>query len=198
MVRYRFSQESVVIPQAKARKRRQSTENTPEASPSARAPKRTAKTTAPMLPIKDENEPRKSTQDGAGSNLVRADTASAIATLRGLANTSCPVDAVACKNSGTDEKRISAIEHSTNRSSATDSSIARRPPIDNGSSTVERSTPKKAAESRLETFPILMEVLRDAMCGLCSEVLLDAAVLPCSHTFCRLCWANHVDKTEAK
>ncbi|CAN0486347.1 unnamed protein product [Ectocarpus sp. 12 AP-2014] len=41
---------------------------------------------------------------------------------------------------------------------------------------------------------MVMEVLRDAMCGLCSELLLDAAVLPCSHSFCRLCWAEHVEE----
>ncbi|CAB1118525.1 unnamed protein product [Ectocarpus sp. CCAP 1310/34] len=45
-----------------------------------------------------------------------------------------------------------------------------------------------------ETPSMVMEVLRDAMCGLCSELLLDAAVLPCSHSFCRLCWAGHVEE----
>ena len=40
----------------------------------------------------------------------------------------------------------------------------------------------------------MMEVLGDAMCGLCSELLLDAGVLPCSHSFCRLCWADHVEE----
>ncbi|CAM9672408.1 unnamed protein product [Ectocarpus sp. 13 AM-2016] len=45
-----------------------------------------------------------------------------------------------------------------------------------------------------ETPSMVMEVLRDAMCGLCSELLLDAAVLPCSHSFCRLCWAEHVEE----
>ncbi|CAM9861801.1 unnamed protein product, partial [Hapterophycus canaliculatus] len=37
-----------------------------------------------------------------------------------------------------------------------------------------------------------MEVLRDATCGLCMQLLLDAGVLPCSHSFCRLCWDDHV------
>lgn len=45
-----------------------------------------------------------------------------------------------------------------------------------------------------ETPPLVTEVLRDAMCGLCSELLLDAAVLPCSHSFCRLCWTAHVEE----
>ncbi|CAM9209724.1 unnamed protein product [Ectocarpus fasciculatus] len=45
-----------------------------------------------------------------------------------------------------------------------------------------------------ETPSMVVEVLRDAMCGLCSELLLDAAVLPCSHSFCRLCWADHVEE----
>lgn len=44
-----------------------------------------------------------------------------------------------------------------------------------------------------ERMPVLvLQVLGDAMCGLCSELLLDAGVLPCSHSFCRLCWADHV------
>lgn len=43
-----------------------------------------------------------------------------------------------------------------------------------------------------ETPTMVAEVLRDAMCGLCSELLLDAGVLPCSHSFCRVCWADHV------
>lgn len=38
------------------------------------------------------------------------------------------------------------------------------------------------------------DVLRDAMCGLCSELLLDAGVLPCSHSFCKLCWAERVEE----
>lgn len=42
------------------------------------------------------------------------------------------------------------------------------------------------------------DVLGDAMCGLCSEVLLDAAVLPCSHCFCRLCWIEHAQKGDSK
>ncbi len=47
-----------------------------------------------------------------------------------------------------------------------------------------------------ETPPpsMVTEVLRDAMCGLCSELLLDAGVLPCSHSFCRMCWADHVEE----
>lgn len=45
-----------------------------------------------------------------------------------------------------------------------------------------------------ETPSTVVEVLRDAMCGLCSELLLDAAVLPCSHSFCRLCWADHCEE----
>lgn len=40
---------------------------------------------------------------------------------------------------------------------------------------------------------VVLEVLRDAICGLCSELLLDAGVLPCSHSFCRMCWTDHVN-----
>lgn len=40
----------------------------------------------------------------------------------------------------------------------------------------------------------VLEVLHDATCRLCSEVLLDASVLPCSHSFCKLCWAGYVEE----
>lgn len=42
------------------------------------------------------------------------------------------------------------------------------------------------------------ELLEDVMCGLCSEVLLDAAVLPCSHCFCKLCWIEYAQKGDSK
>lgn len=41
---------------------------------------------------------------------------------------------------------------------------------------------------------LVAEVLGDAMCGLCSELLLDVGVLPCSHSFCNACWAKHVEE----
>lgn len=51
---------------------------------------------------------------------------------------------------------------------------------------------KGATAAAIATATTVEEVLRDAVCGLCSEVLLDARVLPCSHSFCRLCWADHI------
>lgn len=54
----------------------------------------------------------------------------------------------------------------------------------------------RAVESEERMPALVLEVLSDAMCGLCSELLLDAGVLPCSHSFCRLCWADHVAKKD--
>ncbi|CAM9309866.1 unnamed protein product, partial [Discosporangium mesarthrocarpum] len=39
------------------------------------------------------------------------------------------------------------------------------------------------------------ELLSKARCGLCQELMLEAAVLPCSHTFCMACWHGHVAKS---
>ena len=37
------------------------------------------------------------------------------------------------------------------------------------------------------------EMLQLALCTLCSEPLLDVCVLPCPHSFCRLCWTDYVE-----
>lgn len=38
----------------------------------------------------------------------------------------------------------------------------------------------------------MLEMLQLALCTLCSEPLLDVCVLPCPHSFCRLCWTDYV------
>ncbi|CAM9342503.1 unnamed protein product, partial [Scytosiphon promiscuus] len=63
-----------------------------------------------------------------------------------------------------------------------------------GVGAAEGSSARETSGGARETPSAVVEVLRDAMCGLCSELLLDAGVLPCSHSFCRLCWADHVEK----
>ena len=40
----------------------------------------------------------------------------------------------------------------------------------------------------------MLDMLQMAACALCSEPLLNVCVLPCSHSFCRLCWVDHVEK----
>lgn len=68
----------------------------------------------------------------------------------------------------------------------------RRGGADTSSTGGARDAIKSVAEA--EKAPaVVLEVLRDAMCGLCSELLLDAVVLPCSHSFCKLCWADHAE-----
>lgn len=44
----------------------------------------------------------------------------------------------------------------------------------------------------------MLGMLQVAACALCSEPLLDVCVLPCPHSFCRLCWADHVEKEGTK
>lgn len=40
----------------------------------------------------------------------------------------------------------------------------------------------------------MLGMLEMAACALCSEPLLNVCVLPCSHSFCRLCWVDHVEE----
>lgn len=68
-----------------------------------------------------------------------------------------------------------------------------------GGGTEEEDAPEvvnsvSSGDEGLGTSEKVLEVLRDATCGLCSEFLLDASVLPCSHSFCKLCWAGHVEE----
>lgn len=63
-----------------------------------------------------------------------------------------------------------------------------------GSSGGEAGVVVTVSDEEGKTPTLVTEVLRDAMCGLCSELLLDARVLPCSHSFCKLCWADHVEE----
>lgn len=63
--------------------------------------------------------------------------------------------------------------------------VVERSPVEKDGGTTQRETPSA-----------VKYVLEDVMCGLCSELLLDAAVLPCSHCFCRLCWMDHKDSSD--
>lgn len=151
----------------------------------------------PVVPASSTRKRRQSAAAGAAASppQARASKKATIAPSSAAPPTSSERRNASSK--GTDESKIACAD--------TESAI--KPPRSFANGTLPVGGGKLAAEgdalqgdvgNRKLTTSAVMEVLRDAMCGLCSEVLLDAAVLPCAHTFCKICWVDHAENKEVK
>lgn len=139
---------------------------------------------------------RVGSRDAAGAGRKRGENIATSGAVEGSSTRVGSLDtAGAGRNRGENIPANGAVEESSTRGGSLDTAGAVR---NRGGGAAQGAAQEEADDDVVVygegTPAAMLEMLQMALCALCLEPVLDVCVLPCPHSFCRLCWADYVEK----
>lgn len=145
----------------------------------------------------EESSTRVDSRDAAGAGRKRGENIATSGAVEGSSTRVGSLDtAGAGRNRGENIPANGAMEGSSTRGGSLDTAGAVR---NRGGGAAQGAAAQEEADDDVVVYgegtpAAMLDVLQMAVCALCSEPVLDVCVLPCPHSFCRLCWADYVEK----